>query len=148
MAAIDLKETFTISCSENKFFASGRRPVAVASIASGLCSILISSLAMAYDLHIEGSKISISDWVEYVQESESLTLVEEVSATNPATGEEISVSLPNSAQTAEGAVIRSSERDGKLVLTMKYVDEGTLELLQAITADIGGTVVGDEGEEY
>ena len=103
---------------------------------------------MAYNLHIEGSTFSVSDWVEYAQEAESLTPVEEVSATNPATGEEISVSLPNSAKTAKGAVIKSSERDGKLVLTTKYVDEGTVKLLQTIAADIGGTVVGDEGEEY
>lgn len=103
---------------------------------------------MAYELHIEGATISISDWVTYIQKSQNLTQIDEISTTNATTGEKISVPLPNSAQSTDGAVIRSSERDSRLVLTTQYVDEETVKLLKAIATDIGGTVVGDEGEEY
>lgn len=103
---------------------------------------------MAYGIHIETTGLTESGWISYVEKSEDLTISHEAVAVNPATGEKISVATPNSAVTSTGARFRPSLVDGELVITVDGPDEQTLELVKRVAKDLGGIVVGDEGEEY
>ena len=103
---------------------------------------------MGYNLNIEGSGISMSDWLAYIEQSDLLTRNDEVTGKNPRTGEVITIPTPNAAISADGLIVSAWEREEKLVLSAKFVDERTIELLKKISTEIGGTVVGEEGEEY
>ena len=104
---------------------------------------------MAYSLHIEGSDFSIHEWVTYVEAHPQLTLVHKAETSNSVTGEVIRIELPNTARHDSGFILRISQGDdGKLNVTGDRPGESEIELMKKIADDLGGIVVGDEGEEY
>ncbi|MEM7431641.1 MAG: hypothetical protein AAF351_06840 [Pseudomonadota bacterium] len=101
---------------------------------------------MSYQLRIEGSNFSLAAWQTYVRRSEMLTPHIELSTDNTGTNKPVPVAVPNAVQAPDGAVLIATERQGAVVLTTEQVNSGTLELLRAIAAEIGGVVVGHEEE--
>ena len=111
-------------------------------------ALLLGDLAMAYDLHIEGSGKTLEQWLEFVEQEPALEAVEVASATNPKTAESIEVQTPNAARSESGAWFTPRVREGFLVITVPSPDETTIELMKNVAAKFGGKVIGDEGEEY
>ena len=103
---------------------------------------------MAYSLHIKGISASESDWVEFVNNSPALELIQTISAINPKTKEVISMGIPNSAKTNSGAILRPMTYDGDLVISVDNPDDETIKLMKEIAVQFGGAVVGDNGETY
>jgi len=113
-----------------------------------LTSLLIPGVGMAYDLHIENSGKTIEQWISFVASSSFLAASPKAEATNPATGEVISIDMPDAAKTENGLYFTSHSGSGGLTITISSPAESDLPLLKEIVKEFGGVLVGDEGEEY
>ncbi|MEL6449428.1 MAG: hypothetical protein AAFQ62_15955 [Pseudomonadota bacterium] len=103
---------------------------------------------MGYDLHIEETEKTLEDWLAYVDRSNSLELVEVATAKNPVTGQTITMGTLNSARAGNGAIFRGRVSEGALSISVSSPGEQTIQLMKVVAQELGGIVVGDEGEEY
>lgn len=108
----------------------------------------ISGAAMGYDLHIKESEKTVEQWVEYVENSKTLTLQDVAVAKNPKTGEVIQIAIPNSAIGKNGIYFIPQFGTEKLSITISKPRTEDIPYLKKIVAEFGGVLVGDEGETY
>ena len=103
---------------------------------------------MAYDLHIENSGRSVEEWISYVESSAHFTLINHIEATNLTSGEKISIETPYSARSSQGLMFQPRVRNGVLTITISDPRTEDITFIKLVSAEFGGAVVGDEGEEY
>ena len=103
---------------------------------------------MAYDLHIESTGKSLEQWKSYVESTPLLITSSKTEATNPRTGEVISITTPNAAKSKNGLYFSPRMTPSGLVITISNPKEFDIVLLKKITKELGGILVGDEGEKY
>jgi hypothetical protein len=107
---------------------------------------------MGYDLHIRrprGREISLEEWEAYVERSDDLIPQPSIEATNPVTGEVLSMETPGMAGWTghpEGLAVGFDFRGSEI--TKKQPDEPTLARMQEIAAAFDARIQGDEGEFY
>ena len=113
-----------------------------------LLLLIYSGIGMAYDLYIESSGKSLEKWKSYVESSPLLIASPKAEATNPRTGEVISIDTPDAAKSENGLYFSPNNTSNGLVITISNPKEPDIIFLKKITKELGGTLVGDEGEEY
>lgn len=110
---------------------------------------------MGYDLHIERSRedqeaetITLQEWVTVIAADPELKAIDAVWATNPKTGEVITIRCPGSAQWVRSSnpLVTFAYRSGKI--SAKNPSEPVLAKMKQLAARLGALVVGDEGELY
>ncbi len=112
----------------------------------GFLVFLWSVATAGYSLHIEQTGITAADWIAYVERSPRLTLSHKFLGVNPKTREVVTIELPNSAVAENGARFRLSEFKGVFTISVDAPSDDTIKLMKRIASDLGGVVVGDEGE--
>jgi hypothetical protein len=107
---------------------------------------------MAYDLHIRrarGRDISLGEWEAYVERAVDLVPQPFSEATNPVTGDVLSIQSPGMARWTghpEGLPVGFEFRGGEIAHGQP--DEPTLARMQEIAAELDARIQGDEGEFY
>ena len=113
-----------------------------------LLLLIYSGVGIAYDLHIESSGKTLEQWKSYVESSPLLISSPKAEATNPRTGEVISIDTPNAAKSDNGLYFSPNKMSIGLVITISNPNDSDIPLLKKVTKEFGGTLIGDEGEEY
>ena len=114
-------------------------------------TLLLAVQAMSYEVHIlrpEG-EISLDEWRELIAANDKLEAIEELSSKNPATGEVITIQMPNSAKLQlemKDAVLYLRFSRGQL--HAKIQEEADIEALKPIAKELKAVIEGDEGERY
>lgn len=103
---------------------------------------------MAYDLHIEKTGKSVEQWREFVVSHPSLNISDKAEAKNPKTGSVISISTPNAARSDNGLYFTPRDKNGELTITIRKPRTEDIPYLKEIAKNFGGSLIGDEGEEY
>lgn len=110
--------------------------------------ILASENIMAYDFHIENSKFNMEQWASFIETSASLIAIESIEIENPMTGDLIVVNMPNSAKLESGLVLSPKLKSSDFSVTINSPKESDIPLIKEIAVEMGGVLVGDEGEEF
>ncbi|BCE01993.1 hypothetical protein TYM08_P2056 [Marinicellulosiphila megalodicopiae] len=103
---------------------------------------------MAYDLHIVQADLNLEKWLSFVSENSDLKIQHQVEAINPFTNEIIIMQTPNSAISTTGIIYQFNEREDEILITISSPDDEDIPSLKIVANELGGILIGDEGEEY
>ncbi|MCJ8313898.1 MAG: hypothetical protein HRU38_04920 [Saccharospirillaceae bacterium] len=103
---------------------------------------------MAYDLHIEKTNLDLEKWINFISENSDLEIQHQVEVNNPFTDEVIIMQTPNSAVAGSGTIYQFKDRDNTISITISNPKDKDIPSLKKMAIELGGVLVGDEGEEY